>query len=167
VPAPHDPPGGDARSPFEYAIVRVLPRVERGESFNAGIVLMSRPRRYLGARTELDDRTFGIGIDIARHGARKNFAGRRYRADLQRIFEPGANEAQFVIDADAALLLECAQLMAELLLDCFFLGVELRFKQAELALKPLFERPPLFLEETDLLSDLFFELLKRRQGHCR
>jgi len=54
VPEPHDPPGGDARSPFEYAIVRVLPRVERGESFNAGIVLMSRPRRYLGARTELD-----------------------------------------------------------------------------------------------------------------
>jgi hypothetical protein len=54
VPGPHDPPGGDARSPFEYAIVRVLPRVERGESFNAGIVLMSRPRRYLGARTELD-----------------------------------------------------------------------------------------------------------------
>ena len=54
MPGPHDPPGGDGRSPFEYAIVRVLPRVERGESFNAGIVLMSRPRRYLGARTELD-----------------------------------------------------------------------------------------------------------------
>lgn len=55
MPGPHDPSGGDARSPFEYAIVRVLPRVERGEAFNAGIVLMSRPRRYLGARTELDE----------------------------------------------------------------------------------------------------------------
>jgi hypothetical protein len=54
VPEPHDD-GGDGRSPFEYAIVRVLPRVERGEAFNAGIVLMSRPRRYLGARTELDE----------------------------------------------------------------------------------------------------------------
>lgn len=43
-----------ARAPFEYAIVRVVPRVERGEAFNAGIVLMSRPKRYLGARTELD-----------------------------------------------------------------------------------------------------------------
>jgi hypothetical protein len=42
------------RSPFEYAIVRVVPRVERGEMFNAGIVLHSRPRRYLGARVELD-----------------------------------------------------------------------------------------------------------------
>jgi len=44
------------RSPFEYAIVRVIPRVERGEGFNAGIVLMCRPRRYLGARTYLDER---------------------------------------------------------------------------------------------------------------
>jgi hypothetical protein len=42
------------RHPFEYAIVRVVPRVERGEAFNAGIVLHSRPHRYLGARTRLD-----------------------------------------------------------------------------------------------------------------
>jgi Protein of unknown function (DUF3037) len=44
-----------ARRPFEYAIVRIVPRVERGEAFNAGIVLMSRPARYLGARVALDD----------------------------------------------------------------------------------------------------------------
>lgn len=44
-----------ARHPFEYAIVRVVPRVERGEAFNAGIVLMCRPLRYLGARTHLDE----------------------------------------------------------------------------------------------------------------
>ena len=43
------------RDPFEYAIVRVVPRVERGEAFNAGIVLMSRPRRFLGARVTLDE----------------------------------------------------------------------------------------------------------------
>jgi hypothetical protein len=42
-------------SPFEYAIVRVVPRVDRGESMNAGIVLHSRPRRFLDARVELDD----------------------------------------------------------------------------------------------------------------
>jgi hypothetical protein len=53
VPDPRDPAG---RSPFEYAIVRVIPRVERGEGFNAGIVLMCRPKRYLGARTHLDER---------------------------------------------------------------------------------------------------------------
>ena len=41
---------------FQYAIIRVVPRVERGESFNAGVVLMRRPLRFLGARTTLDDR---------------------------------------------------------------------------------------------------------------
>jgi hypothetical protein len=43
-----------ARSPFSYAIIRVVPRIERGERFNAGVVLFSRPRRFLGARTALD-----------------------------------------------------------------------------------------------------------------
>ena len=47
-------PGPVERSPFEYSIVQVVPRVERGEHFNAGIVLMCRPRRFLGARTGLD-----------------------------------------------------------------------------------------------------------------
>jgi hypothetical protein len=42
------------RSPFEYAIVRVVPREDRGESFNAGIVVHSRARRYLAAMVELD-----------------------------------------------------------------------------------------------------------------
>lgn len=43
------------RVPFEYALVRVVPRVERGERFNAGVIVFSRPRRYLGARTHLDE----------------------------------------------------------------------------------------------------------------
>jgi hypothetical protein len=43
------------RKPFEYAVVRVVPRVERGERFNAGIVVHSRPHRFLGARTQLDE----------------------------------------------------------------------------------------------------------------
>jgi hypothetical protein len=42
--------------PFEYAIIRVVPRVERGEAFNAGVVLFCRSHRYLAARTELDER---------------------------------------------------------------------------------------------------------------
>lgn len=44
----------ERRDPFEYAVVRVVPRVERGEFVNAGIVLMCRPRRFLRARTALD-----------------------------------------------------------------------------------------------------------------
>ena len=31
------------RNAFQYAIVRVLPRVERGESLNVGVVLLCRP----------------------------------------------------------------------------------------------------------------------------
>lgn len=43
------------RSLFQYAIVRVVPRVERGKSMNVGVVLLCRPRRYLGARIRLDE----------------------------------------------------------------------------------------------------------------
>jgi hypothetical protein len=42
-------------SPFQYAIVRVVPRVERGECVNAGVVLFCRQRRYLAARVQLDE----------------------------------------------------------------------------------------------------------------
>ena len=42
------------RSDFQYTILRVVPRVERGECINVGVVLFSRQLRYLGARIELD-----------------------------------------------------------------------------------------------------------------
>ena len=42
------------RLAFEYAIVRVVPRVERGEFLNTGIVLICRGTRFLGARVALD-----------------------------------------------------------------------------------------------------------------
>jgi Protein of unknown function (DUF3037) len=41
--------------PFQYAMWRVVPRVERGEAVNAGVVLFCRPKRFLGARTALDE----------------------------------------------------------------------------------------------------------------
>lgn len=50
-----EPAPEPTRHPFAYAIVRVVPRVERGESMNAGIVLLCRPRRFLGARLSLDE----------------------------------------------------------------------------------------------------------------
>jgi hypothetical protein len=43
-------------SSFDYAIVRVVPRVERGEFINAGVVLYCLEQRFLGARVELDER---------------------------------------------------------------------------------------------------------------
>lgn len=43
------------RRQFQYAIIRVVPRVERGEFFNAGVILLSRPHRFLGAKVALDE----------------------------------------------------------------------------------------------------------------
>ena len=52
-------PGDEATStaervPFAYATIRVVPRVEREEFVNVGVVLYSRPRNYLGMRVRLD-----------------------------------------------------------------------------------------------------------------
>ena len=43
-----------AREDFQYAVIRVVPRVERGEYLNAGVVLFCRRRAFLAARTVLD-----------------------------------------------------------------------------------------------------------------
>lgn len=41
--------------PYEYAVIRVLPRVERGEQINAGVLLYCQSRDFLRARVELDE----------------------------------------------------------------------------------------------------------------
>ena len=43
------------RVAFEYVIVRVVPRVEREEFVNAGVVVFSEARDYLDAVIELDE----------------------------------------------------------------------------------------------------------------
>jgi hypothetical protein len=48
------------RSQFQYAIVRVVPDIARGECLNAGVVLLCRPKRYLGARIRLDERRLAV-----------------------------------------------------------------------------------------------------------
>ena len=40
-------------SSFDYAIVRVVPRVERGELINAGVIVSCPTERYLAARVAL------------------------------------------------------------------------------------------------------------------
>src|SRR4051794_7409668 len=53
---------------FDYAIIRIVPRVERGEFVNTGVILFSRTGRYLEARIELDHRRLAAlapDIDIA------------------------------------------------------------------------------------------------------
>ena len=52
--------------PFEYAVLRVVPRVERGEYINAGVVLYCQKARFLDARVHLDPerlRAFAPGLD--------------------------------------------------------------------------------------------------------
>lgn len=53
---------------FEYAVLRVVPRVDRGEMINAGVLLYCRPQRFLAARVALDtERVLALdpGADIA------------------------------------------------------------------------------------------------------
>jgi hypothetical protein len=47
-------------SAFSYAIVRVVPHVERGEGFNAGVVLFCRQLDFLAARVALDERRLAV-----------------------------------------------------------------------------------------------------------
>jgi hypothetical protein len=42
------------RNPFEYAVLRVVPRIDRGEAVNAGVLLYCRTAGFLGARVHLD-----------------------------------------------------------------------------------------------------------------
>ena len=41
--------------PFQYATLRVVPSLERGEFVNAGVVLFCRQRRFLAAAIALDE----------------------------------------------------------------------------------------------------------------
>ena len=43
-----------AQNSYDYAIVRVVPCVERGEYINAGVILFCRTRRFLDALIYLD-----------------------------------------------------------------------------------------------------------------
>jgi len=56
------------RDVFEYALLRVVPRVERGECINAGVLVYCRAQAYVGARTHLDEaRLLALdpGADVA------------------------------------------------------------------------------------------------------
>lgn len=62
------------RDAFEFAVLRVSPRVERGELVNVGVVLFCRTRRFLGVRVALEERQVaalralapGIDLDAVR-----------------------------------------------------------------------------------------------------
>ena len=52
---------------YDYAVVRVVPRVERGEFVNAGVILACASAGFLEARIELDEarvRALDPGLDL-------------------------------------------------------------------------------------------------------
>ncbi|AUX40376.1 hypothetical protein SOCE26_017760 [Sorangium cellulosum] len=56
-----------AGDPFDYALLRVVPRVERGERINVGVVLFCRARDFLDVRLEPDERrllALSPGLDL-------------------------------------------------------------------------------------------------------
>ncbi|HET9084928.1 MAG TPA: DUF3037 domain-containing protein [Candidatus Limnocylindrales bacterium] len=58
----------EPRSLYQYAIIRVVPHVERGEAVNVGVVLLCRSREYVGALTALDEsrlRAIAPDADVA------------------------------------------------------------------------------------------------------
>lgn len=39
---------------YEYAVIRLVPRVEREEFINAGVILFSKPARFIGMLSRID-----------------------------------------------------------------------------------------------------------------
>ncbi len=120
------------REVFEYALLRVVPRVERGEMINAGVLLYCRARSFVTARTHLDEaRLLALdpAVDVAgvraalcavegvclggeRAGqAAGDDPGRRFRwltAPRSTVVQPGPVHTGLTADpeAEAARLLE-------------------------------------------------------------
>lgn len=75
------------RSSYDYAIIRVVPRVERGECINVGIILFCSARRFLGVLTHLDEaRLLALAPDI-------DLAVVRDQLYLIRLIGAGSGEA--------------------------------------------------------------------------
>jgi hypothetical protein len=50
---------------YNYAVIRVVPRVEREEFVNAGVILFCRTRRFLCAKVELNrERLLALAPDV-------------------------------------------------------------------------------------------------------
>ena len=81
------------RNAFQYAIVRVVPRVERGECLNVGVILLCRPQRFLGARIALDERrlaAFAPDLDPPRSGRTSTPSSGSPRATRRPDRSPGS-----------------------------------------------------------------------------
>ncbi len=114
-----------SRDVFEYALLRVVPRVERGESINAGVLLYCRARSFVAARTHLDTGKLQaldpqadvVGVRAALHAVEElcaggeaagqaagDDAGRRFRwlaAPRSTVLQPGPVHTGLTADPEA------------------------------------------------------------------
>ncbi|MFG2822502.1 DUF3037 domain-containing protein [Kitasatospora sp. NPDC048365] len=112
---------------YEYAVIRAVPRVERGECVNIGVLLYCRYTGYLGARTHLDQaRLLALdpvvdvaGVRRALHGieavcaggeaagpAAQDGAGQRFRwltAPRSAVVQPGPVHTGLTADPEGEL----------------------------------------------------------------
>ncbi|MFJ9012387.1 DUF3037 domain-containing protein [Streptomyces canus] len=115
----------DDREVFEYALLRVVPRVERGECINAGVLVYCRAKAYVGVRTHLDEARLRAldpdadvaGVLAALHAvegvcaggegagqAARDDAGRRFRwliAPRSTVVQPGPVHTGLTTDPSA------------------------------------------------------------------
>jgi Protein of unknown function (DUF3037) len=108
---------------FEYALIRVVPRIDRGEAINVGVIVYSKSFRYLRTRIDLNEnrlKALDPGADIeAVRGALSAFGractegplaeqtlGERFRwltAPRSAIVQPGPVHAGITNDPGADL----------------------------------------------------------------
>ncbi|MFE7115644.1 DUF3037 domain-containing protein [Streptomyces sp. NPDC057654] len=113
------------RDVFEYALLRVVPSIERGEMINAGVLVYCRARSLVVARTHLDETrllALAPGVDVEgvrvalgavegvclggeRAGqAASDDAGRRFRwliAPRSTVVQPGPVHTGLTADPEA------------------------------------------------------------------
>jgi hypothetical protein len=110
---------------FEYALLRVVPRVDRGECLNAGVIVYCRPLDFLGCRVfldldrlhSLDPRADGTMIERVLGSAREVCSaapgsgpaglediGRRFRwltSPRSTVVQPGPVHTGLTVDPEA------------------------------------------------------------------
>ncbi|MGH1434500.1 MAG: DUF3037 domain-containing protein [Lewinella sp.] len=55
------------RVPYEFAVIRVVPKVEREEFLNVGVIVFSKRKKYLGIKYQLNEKrllTFDEALDV-------------------------------------------------------------------------------------------------------
>ena len=85
--------GGPDGAWYSYAIIRVVPRVERGEFLNAGVILFARTAGFLEARVHLDEdrlRAVGQGESLRREVLRHLQVTQELAAVQECLFVPFA-----------------------------------------------------------------------------